>query len=346
MKSILVILPSWVGDVCMATPSVRHIAQQFPNARIVLFGRPMLEPLIAGLPFVHSFLAGSMRGAPALRELRTIRRERFDAVVLLPNSFRSALFGRLCAISQRVGTARDGRAWLLTHPFATAQRVQSTVDSYADLAQWWTNSPLTDRHLELAVTAADDAQARALLGDDSTNSSSHGRDLILLNPGANRNDKRWPAQSFARAALELSALARAAGTPRRIAVTGNLSEATLCADIATRCQAIDLVARGISLGSLKGILQRTALLLTNDTGPRSIAAALNTPTIALFGPTDHRFTPLDYPFEQRLIAEPFLTEDCIADDHKELCAIDRISVGDVIAAARLLEDRLSPHTIK
>ncbi len=346
MKSILVILPSWVGDVCMATPAVRHIAQTFPSARIVLFGRPMLEPLVAGLPFVHSFVGGSMRGRGALGELRAIRRERFDAVVLLPNSFRSALFGRLCGVSQRVGTARDGRSWLLTHPFATPQRVQSTVDSYADLAQWWTNSPLTDRRLELAVTAADDAKARALLGEDATNSSSPSRDLILLNPGANRDDKRWPAPSFALAALELSARARAAGTPRRIAVTGNRSEANLCAEIAKECQGIDLCARGVSLGSLKGILTRTALLLTNDTGPRAIAAALNTPTIALFGPTDHRFTPLDYPFEQRLIAEPFLTEDCIADDHKELCAIDRISVGDVIAAARTLDDRLATHSIK
>ncbi len=343
MKSILVILPSWVGDVCMATPAVRHIARHFPKARIVLFGRPMLEPLVAGLPFVHSFHGGSMRGRGALRELRAIRRERFDALVLLPNSFRSALFGRFCGISHRVGTCRDGRSMLLTRGFANTARVQSAVDAYADLAQWWTRSPLTDRHLELALTDADETNARALLRDDRSSSSTPCRDLILLNPGANRIDKRWPAASFARAALELAAHARAAGTPRRIAVTGNPSEATLCAEIAQACQAIDLVARGVSLGSLKGILNRTALLLTNDTGPRSMAAALNTPTISLFGPTDCRFTPLDYPLEQRLTAEPFLTHDCIADDHKELCAIDRISVGDVIAAARALESRLAAH---
>ena len=97
------------------------------------------------------------------------------------------------------------------------------------------------------------------------------------------------------------------------------------------------------LGSLKAILQRTALLITNDTGPRHIAAALDTPTIALFGPTDCRWTPTDYPYEQRIISEPFLTEDRIADDHAMLCAIERISVGDVLHAAQTLDQSLVTH---
>ncbi|MSQ90781.1 MAG: glycosyltransferase family 9 protein [Phycisphaerales bacterium] len=343
MKHILVILPSWVGDVCMATPVLRHLAAHYSNARIVIFGRPMLEPLVAGLPFVDSFIPGSMRGSRALGELRQIRRERFDALLLLPNSFRSAFFGRLTGIPQRIGTARDGRSWLLTRRFTATQRVQSAVDAYAELAEWWTGAPLTDRCVELAVTPSDDAQARALLGESS---AAIVRDLILLNPGANRLDKRWPAQSFARAALEIRNSSTLNHQPRRIAVTGNHSESALCAEIAKHCGAIDLCARGVSLGSLKGILSRTALLITNDTGPRSIAAALGTPTIALFGPTDCRWTPLDYPLEQRLTAEPFLTPDCIADDHKALCAIDRISVGDVVAAARALEAQLVTRTSK
>ncbi len=347
MRRILVILPSWVGDVCMATPVLRYLAAQHPNCELVLFGRPMLAELVAGLPWVHSFLPGSMRGSAAISELRTIRRARCDALLVLPNSFRSALFGRFTAITERVGRARDGRSLLLTRALGTSTRVHSAVDDYADLAQWWVGAPLTDRRLELAVTDEDKSKARTLLGESATHEplKEGPRSLILLNPGANRPDKRWSAGSFARAALEIQAVHRSAGIDSAhsvIAVTGNRSESSLCAQIAKECGAIDLCAQGISLGSLKAILTRTMLLITNDTGPRAMAAALETPTVALFGPTDCRFTPLDYPLERRLVAEPFLTADRIADDHKPLCAIDRISVGDVVAAARSLDARLAP----
>lgn len=74
-RNILVILPSWVGDACMATPVLRHLAQHRPDARIVVFGRANLQPLIDGLPWVNSFHAGAMRGAKAIGEVRRVRAE-------------------------------------------------------------------------------------------------------------------------------------------------------------------------------------------------------------------------------------------------------------------------------
>ena len=342
-RNILVILPSWVGDACMATPILRHLAQHRPDARIAVFGRANLRPLMDGLPWVNSFQAGAMRGAKAIGEVRRVRAEVFDAVLLLPNSFRSAAFARLSGIAHRAGTDRDGRGWLLSHRFAQEKSLQSAAAAYASLVSWWTGSPLTDQHIELRVTEQDRSAAEILLPELRVKSHEAHRDLILLNPGANREDKRWPADHFVQAARALS-LARPAGVPPRpIAVNGGPSEAALCAEIAQKSGGIDLCARGVMLGSLKAILQRTALLITNDTGPRHIAAALDTPTIALFGPTDCRWTPTDYPYEQRIISEPFLTEDRIADDHAVLCAIERIAVGDVLHAAQTLDQSLVTH---
>ena len=324
----------------MATPVLRHLAQHRPNARIVVFGRANLRPLMNGLPWINSFHAGAMRGVNAIGEVRHIRAERFDAVLLLPNSFRSAAFARLTGIAHRAGTDRDGRGWLLTQRFAQEKSLQSAATAYASLASWWTGVPLVDQHIELRVTEQDRLAAQNLLVEmpaDAIGATSPTRNLILLNPGANREDKRWPADQFVHAARALS-LARPAGDPpRQIAVNGGPSEAALCAEIAEKSGGIDLCARGVMLGSLKAILQRTSLLITNDTGPRHIAAALQTPTISLFGPTDCRWTPTDYPHERRLISEPFLTEDRVADDHSSLCAIDRISVGDVLHAAHTLD---------
>ncbi len=338
-RRVLIILPSWVGDACMATPLLRHLAEQRPDSKFSAFGRPSLRPLMDGLPWITRFHAGSMRARAARREIQCIRREQFDAVLLLPNSFRSALFARLTGIRHRAGISRDARGWLLTHRLARRQSgshrgtPRSALDEYASLAEWWTGKPLTDRRVALRVTDSERAQASELLKGclDSTRN-----DLILLNPGANRTDKRWSAANFARAAHALSLSRPPGDPPRPIAVTGGPAEAQLCASVAAQCDGIDLCARGISIGSLKAVLERTALLVTNDTGPRHIAAALGTPTVALFGPTDCRWTPLDYPNERRVVANPFLPEESIADDHPALCSIDKICVEDVLHAAHAI----------
>ena len=99
---------------------------------------------------------------------------------------------------------------------------------------------------------------------------------------------------------------------------------------------IDLTQRGSTLGALKAIVRRSSLLVTNDTGPRHLAAAFDTPCVALFGPTDRRWTLLPDPIERHLLAEPFLPEDRVADDYPAACSINRISVGDVLHAAESL----------
>ena len=94
---------------------------------------------------------------------------------------------------------------------------------------------------------------------------------------------------------------------------------------------------GVTIGSLNGVIRRSRIMLTNDTGPRHIAAALGTPAVVLFGPTDQRWTTLPGVAERRILAEPFLPETLVADRCAAFCAIDRISVGDVVfAAAQLL----------
>ena len=107
----------------------------------------------------------------------------------------------------------------------------------------------------------------------------------------------------------------------------------------------DLTGRPeLDLGVLKAVIAEAALMVTNDTGPRHIAAALGTPAVVLFGPTDHRWTTLPGSriTERLLLAEPFLPEALTADRHGDSCAIDRISAGDVTeAAAQLLR---SPAT--
>ncbi|MFQ5462247.1 MAG: glycosyltransferase family 9 protein [Phycisphaerae bacterium] len=120
VRSVLVILPTWVGDFVMATPLLRAIRSRFAEARIVFLGEANLRDLIDGCPWTDSVVDLPAKKARTLwhrryrRMIGSLRRERFDLAVLLPNSFRAALTARLAGASRRVGYDRDGRGWLLT----------------------------------------------------------------------------------------------------------------------------------------------------------------------------------------------------------------------------------------
>lgn len=329
ISCVLVLCPSWVGDTVMATPVFRAIRAARPGARIVAAARPGLDALLAGAPWIDECLPLDMRGAAGpLRAARRLAATGARAALLLPNSFRSGLTTRLARILVRVGYERDGRGWLLTHRLAVARSATPTpaVAYYARLAAFALGVETIDTRMELAVTGAEEAEAdRVLDGLDAP--------FVLLNPGGNKETKRWPPARFARLA---EALHEARGL--RAAVTGAPAERDLLAEIvaAARTPIVDLAARGIGLGSLKAVLRRAEALITNDTGPRHMAAAIGTPVVSLFGPTDHRWTTLHCPHERELLAEPFLPAEFVADRHAALCAIDRIPVADVVFAVERL----------
>lgn len=136
-------------------------------------------------------------------------------------------------------------------------------------------------------------------------SGASGAGLAVINPGGNNPAKRWPVERFAVVAHHL--IARRG---MRVVINGSPAEAGLAAAIRDAVRLISpglaamiasLPEHGVTLGSLKGVIARAAVLVTNDTGPRHIAAALGRPCVTLFGPTDPRWTSLP---EDRLDAGP------------------------------------------
>lgn len=181
----------------------------------------------------------------------------------------------------------------------------------------------------LATTAEQERAADELLlraGID------HGRPLGILNPGGNNPAKRWAPERFADVARHL-VNNRGAG----VLINGSPAEAELVEKIAVLAgvPVVQLPKVGVTLGSLMGVVKRCRVMLTNDTGPRHIAAAFGVPLVSMFGPTDHRWTTVPtapgVP-EFILTADPSLPESEVANDHPERCRIDRIGVADVIAA--------------
>ena len=336
ISRLLVVLPSWVGDAVMATPALRALRESLAGARIEAIGRPGLEAVLAGLPVIDAFHSHDMRGwlGPFTGAGR-FRAMRFDAVVLMPNSPRSGLFGLATGARIRMGWARDGRGWMLTHGLAPPRNraPRSAVDWYADLAAWALQRPVDDRTVALTCTESQrEAGARLLEGLP--------RPITLLNPGANRADKRWPAERFGELATRL--LAARGGS---VCVTGGPAETEVVARVvaASGDAAVNLVARGVTLGSLKAAVGAADLLVTNDTGPRHLAAGMGTRCVSLFGPTDPRWAALHEPpgpvREIQLLAEPFLPKELVADRLARFCGMERIGVGDALHACLRLLDR-------
>ncbi len=188
--------------------------------------------------------------------------------------------------------------------------------------------------MELASTPEQSAASADILARAGVTASTR---FAILNPGGNDQAKRWPPDRFIEAGKHLAQRHKL-----RILVNGSPGERDLVTMIARGCDGVSLTDLAITLGSLKGIVARAGVMLTNDTGPRHIAAAFGVPLVSLFGPTDHRWTIIptrDGAPEELLLADPTLPERELANDHPERCSIDRISTSDVIAAL----DRVLSH---
>lgn len=349
---LLIVLPSWIGDAVMATPALRLLRQEMPGAFIGALARPGIDQILAGAP-VDEFHVDRARGVMGPKLVASkLRPRRYDAALLLTNSFSTALITRLAFIPRRIGYDRDGRGFMLTHKIVPPRKPGGwqpipAVTYYLDLARflldasierdddkpWWESiAPVTER-LTLCVSDEDRAEAAAALADAGL---APNDPIALLNPGANNPAKRWPAERFARVADHL-----ATKHDLQVAISGGPAEEQIVQDVidAASTEPVSLVGR-TSLGALKALLERARILVTNDTGPRHIAAALDTPVVSLFGPTDPRWTLIHAPAGEIMItADPDLPPDQVADDHPDRCRIDRIEVGLVMGAVDRLLSR-------
>ncbi|MGI9014615.1 MAG: glycosyltransferase family 9 protein [Phycisphaerales bacterium] len=331
IQNLVIELPSWIGDTVMATPVLAHARACLPRARITGIMRPGLASLLEGCTDLDAMIEIDPRGLRGMRAMRNaVRGVRPDAVLLLRNSLRSAIIARLSGAALRVGYAGNGRSFLLTHVLdrknADDAVVRSTVDDYAALTEFAFGCPIAEEHASPGLRVDEESRraARELLGDTT------GR-YIVLNPGANRLDKRWPVDRFAAVADHFSKQGLSIvinGSPAELDLTSRA-----CAAMTSTRSAVNLAEHSMILATLKAVIDGAALLITNDTGPRHIAIALRTPIVSLFGPTDHRWTIVPGANEQRLLAEPFLPDELVADRHAKTCTMDRIAVADVIAAS-------------
>lgn len=279
LRSILVRLPNPLGDVVMATPLLALLRAALPEARISAAGSESLGPLLAGLPDLDAFLplpAAARSGASApLRQARILRGAAADAVLLLPNSWSSALAARAAGIPRRIGRRGGGRGLILTQALPKIPGPAPMTELYADfLAPLGLTRPPILPPARLAVTQPPPEP----LGDPALGP------WLGVAPGA----AFGPSKKYPHPAL-LDAVTQAARehglTPVWIGGPGEAAELTMLAEqAAERLGGPRAVVCG-DLGAAKAAIAACRALLAMDNGARHVAAALGVPQAVVYGPT-------------------------------------------------------------
>lgn len=300
-ERLLVLMPTWFGDCMMATPTLRAMRELWPDTEIAVLIRESLAPLVEGLGSIDQVVTmpGKGKGVSAFRLAKRLAKMDFDTAILLPNSFRAAALASMAGIPRRIGYDRDSRGVLLTDRLLPRKDGRHylpvpTLDYYLMIARYLGAPPREGDHLmEVATRPEDDQRAAAML------SAAKGRPVVLLNPGAQKPMKRWPAERFAALADRCVSQLGCA-----VAVTGSPDEREVLAAVtgASAGRIIDLPKAGMNVTLLKSVTRQCALMVTNDTGPRHLAAACGVPVVTLFGPTTPDWTEIGFDLERQVIA--------------------------------------------
>jgi heptosyltransferase II len=318
---ILVRGTNWLGDAVMTTPALLRLREKFPDAHITLLTPEKLKDLWLPFPTVNEIISLAPNESVFSVGLKLkLRAGKYDLALIFPNSPRSAIEVWCSGISERVGYARPWRNFFLTNVIpARADAVKMHKHSAAEIHELIRSRrsqvlPPASAHqiheylnLVAALGANPDPLPPQLLvmprGIEAAKINfglaDFRKPILGLNPGAEYGlAKRWPWERFLAAACEIQ---------RRTDCTwilfGGKSDMQIAAQIEAGFQKakheILNLAGKTSLRELMALLKLCRVLLTNDTGPMHVAAALGTPVVVPFGSTSPELTGPGLPGDAR-----------------------------------------------
>jgi heptosyltransferase II len=359
---------NWLGDAIMTTPALVRLREAHPDWQITLLTRSSLADLWSHHPAIDRVMMFEPDESvwSIARRLRPLA---FDVGIALPNSSRSALELWLGRVRRRIGYDGRARSFMLTQSIRRpSQHVRMRKRSRREIEHliaggesleppWPTSAHHVHHYLHLVsclganpdplaphITVLPE-EAQAFLA--KLNFKPESKKLFGLNPGAEYGPaKRWPTDRFIAAAIELHKVTGCHwlifGGARDQSLTAEISSAINSAVGVLRTSdhnqnvAIDLAGK-TTLRELCVALKNCQLLLTNDTGPMHVAAAVGTPVIALFGSTAPELTgpAVGGAIDHRVLRAHVPCSPCFL----RACPIDlrcmkSLNVNDVINAAR------------
>ncbi|MDP2168425.1 MAG: glycosyltransferase family 9 protein [Thermodesulfovibrionales bacterium] len=344
-EKILVIKPSSLGDVIHSLPFLNAIRKCFPGAKLhwiiakpfgeLLEGHPMIDKLWVMDKDQWKKISRARETAGEIKALyKGLRAEGFDIAVDLQGLLRSGLIAAASGAKIRVGLrgfkeAREGSRLFYTHSVDTggygpiekteAGKYVHAVDRYLRVAEFLgcdiseVRFPLPD--------AGDKDIGDVLDGGRAPNTAGGRGPYAVMVPGAKWQSKRWPAERFGELAMRL-----AKDTGIKSLIVGTKADEKTADEIAAASggSAVSLTGK-TGLKELISIIKGARFVVSTDSGPVHIAAALGVPLFALFGPTSHLRTG-PYGGRSAIIMSGVPCSPCFKKKCKDLKCMNGISV--------------------
>ena len=342
IKRVVVRGTNWVGDAVMTVPALRALRRVLPGAHITLVIRPNTHGIFSEADFIDDVLVYDRKGVLSVfGQVREWKRRRFDLAVLFQNAFEAALIPLLAGVPVRLGYATESRQALLTHPLPLPDWRSSKHEVFyylylvTALEQLLFNrSDICESEPDASISISESRRAEAaeLLRACGV---SEAESVVAICPGSiNSRAKRWPSERFAALADRLIE------SRRKVLLIGSKDEIDVSEDVVRRMRNVPVVLTGkTTLDEITAVLDRADLIVTNDTGPAHIGAALGRPTIVIFGPTNP-LTTRPFAPEAEILRHPPDCAPCMLRD----CPIDHrcmtaITVDEVFERSHALLKR-------
>ena len=312
---------NWVGDNILALPTYRALQHRFRGEGGITVAAPHnVASLLASSGISRNVISwnGSTR-----ERIRLLKKGRFRRAIILPNSFRAAAIAFAAGISERYGYGTDCRGFLLTHRIDKGERGHQ-LDDYTPLLNA-VNAPrvvdeLPSLKLPLPVREKARRRLRAL-------GIRLDRPLFGLHAGGlYGRAKHWGDDRYGQLAGRLRA------DDVGVVLLTSPSERAQAESIASECD-LPMVGQNGDVLDLAAAIAHCSVIVTNDSGPLHLAAALAVPSVSIFGPTDPDRTVI--PGASRVVRKPFACQPCYAREcplRHHRC-MSEITVDDVYNAA-------------
>jgi len=291
-EKILVVAPSWLGDMVMSQVLIQQLLESSPQAQIHVLApsatlaiATRMPGVVAAIPspFAHGKL--NLRGRFALA--KQIKRQGFDQAIILPNSFKSALIPWRAGINKRTAWRGEHRYGLVNDlRVLDKTAIPLMVNRFYALAFPFTRKYLhTDKHPRLTTDVENLKKLRAkfLLDADKT--------IVALCPGAEYGpSKQWPAGHFS--SLALACMNAGYG----VWILGSKGDSAISEDIMagmdadSSAQIVNLTGK-TSLEDVVDLLRAADIVVSNDSGLMHVTCAVDTPVVCVYGSTTPEFTP-------------------------------------------------------
>jgi len=276
VKSILVIKLRGVGDVLLSTIVTPNLRNAFPHAKIDYLTEPASVPVFTGNQFIDDVVVFDRKSMSGLDLIRLVRSKRYSMVIDLFGNPRTALVTRLSGAGIRVGYRFRGRSYaynrIVEPRGGIVHNTQFNLDALESLG-----IAIIDRNLYFPVNSDDEMFINRFLEKEEIGD----RNLVAINTSGGWSTKRWGLDRFAELADRIQSRHKVP-----IVIVWGPGEREEAEALSSRMTHRATLAPATTLKQLGALFQRCAFLVSNDSGPLHIAAAMGTPVVGIYGPTN------------------------------------------------------------